>query len=160
MGTSTVTVTTPSDSVTLNSHAQNVEWNWSATPSHVTVRKSFPPFNLWMYMTPQMQHLNHSQLLSNDFQSWPCSLPSPTSGFPSYGCYPWTGPCSIPPTHNLVVPHSVTPTHNLVGTKIHQKVPIHFLFALLLEIYVCARDAKPVFGYQMDLSLHHHMILL
>ena len=68
-------------------------------------------------MTPQMQHLSHSQLLSNDFQSWPCSSPSPTSGFPSYGCYPWTGPCSISPTHNLVVPHSVTPTHNLVGTK-------------------------------------------
>ena len=41
---------TSSDSITPSSHAQSVEWNWSATPSHVTARTSFPPFNPWMYI--------------------------------------------------------------------------------------------------------------
>ena len=119
MSTSSGSVTTPSDSITPSSHAQSVEWNWSATPSHVTARTSFPPFNPWMYMAPQ-----HPQPLSNDFQSWPCSLsssplvfPTNSGAFPSYGYYPWTGPRSVPPAHNLVVPHTVTTAHNLVGTK-------------------------------------------
>ena len=46
---------TPCGSVTPNSHAQNVEWNWSATPSHVTATTSFPPVNPWMCMAPHMQ---------------------------------------------------------------------------------------------------------
>ena len=123
IATSSFSATTPSDSVAPNSHAQNVEWNWSATPFHVTARTSFPSINPWMCMTPQMQPINHPQHLLKDFQSWPCSLSSPPSvfstnseTFPSYGYYPWTSPHSIPPAHNLVVPRPVTP-HNLAGTK-------------------------------------------
>ena len=76
-----------------------MEWNWSATPLHVTARTSFPPYNPWMFMAPQM----------HDCQSWTCSSSTPSvfpvnsGSYPSFGYHPWTGP--------------VLQTHNLVGTK-------------------------------------------
>lgn len=146
VATSSGSVTTPSGSVTPNSHAQSVEWNWSATRSHVTARTSFPPFNPWMCMTSQMQHVSHSQTLPNEFQSRPCSFLSPPSAFPtnpgaapSYGYYPWTGPRSVPPVHNLVVPQPpVTLAHNLVSTKNSPKSSHPFFIRFIAgNIHMC-----------------------